>query len=213
MLIKRKVKSIITAISVVIIGCAFLFYNLNQADKNAPAPFVDGECVVRFLNVDQGDSILISCGGDNVLIDAGENNHGDDVVVMLKDLGITELDYVIGTHAHSDHIGGLDVVLDSIKVENIILSDLPDSMIPSTKTYIDLLTAIEKNRVNLIAAEVNQSYKIGDAELRLIAPLDEYTDLNNYSIVTKLTFGNNSFLFMGDAEAKSEKDILDSCIQ
>lgn len=211
--IKRKLGSIITAIIFII---AVGIYVAKEYDhifdfSPAPNPTVEGNCAVHFIDVGQGDSILITSGGINVLIDAGENNRGDEVLLKLEELNIETLDYVIGTHAHSDHIGGLDTVLNGTKVKNIILSDLPDKMIPTTKTYSDLLDAIVENEVNVIAAEAGSSYDIGEGKLTILSPTtDKYTDLNDWSIVTRFDFGQTSFLFTGDAEERVEEDILDS---
>ncbi|MBQ7799267.1 MAG: MBL fold metallo-hydrolase [Oscillospiraceae bacterium] len=209
--LKKKLGSIITAIIFII---AVGIYVTKEYDhvfdfSPAPSPTVEGSCAVHFIDVGQGDSALISCGGVNILIDAGENNKGDEVLLKLKELNIECLDYVIGTHAHSDHIGGLDTVLNGVEVKNIILSDLPDKLIPNTKTYSDLLDAIVENEVNLIAAEVGASYKIGEGKLTLLAPVNnKYSDLNDWSIVARFEFGQTRFLFTGDAEEGAEEDIL-----
>lgn len=208
--LKRKLGKILSfAIAII----AVAFYLTQNTDILKPAPetkIPEGSCAVHFIDVGQGDCTLITSGGINVLIDAGENNKGDDVLIKLKELNITSLDYVIGTHAHSDHIGGLDTVLNGIEVKNIILSDLPDKLVPTTKTYSDLLDAIVDNNVNLIAAEVGASYEIGEGSLTILAPVsDEYTDLNDWSIITKFVFGETSFLFTGDAEQRVEEDLLD----
>jgi len=210
--LKRKLGGLI---SVIIFVIAAGFYIAKEYDHifdftPAPSPTVNGSCSVHFIDVGQGDSSLISCNGVNVLIDAGENNKGDDVLLKLSELGINKLDYVIGTHAHSDHIGGLDTVLNAIEVENIILSDLPDKLVPTTKTYTDLLEAIVENEVNLIPAEAGESFDIGGGKLTILSPItDSYKDLNNWSIVTRFVYGDTSFLFMGDAEETVENDIID----
>ncbi len=206
MLLKRKTRKALSLFIGIILLASFLIYNLTNSPKEPEK--VSSECSVHFIDVGQGDSILICSGEQTALIDAGENNRGDDVLLYLSRLGIDSLDYVIGTHAHSDHIGGLDTVLNSIEVENIILSDLPDSMVPNTKTYTDLLEAIVNNSVNLIAAESCDEYKIGEGTLTLLAPLDDYKDQNELSIVTKFEFGKTSFIFTGDAGFDSEEDML-----
>ena len=209
---KRKLGSIIALLIFVITAAIYISKEHDHIFdfSPSPSPTVDGSCAVHFFDVGQGDSALISCGGVNVLIDAGENNKGDEVLLKLSELGIKSLDYVIGTHAHSDHIGGLDTVLNGIEVKNIILSDLPDALVPNTKTYSDLIDAIVDNNVNVIAAAVGASYKVGEGKLSLIAPVrNDYKDLNDWSIVTKFEFGQTSFLFTGDAEEGAEENILD----
>lgn len=210
--IKRKLGKIITVIIGVMVALLFILENTNLFTKpSKPVSNPSGSCSIHFIDVGQGDSTLICTGDETLLIDAGENNKGDEVLLYLNRLGITKLDYVIGTHAHSDHIGGLDTVINGIEVENIILSDLPEKMIPTTKTYTDLLEAIVGRDVNLIVAEPKATYNIGGGTLTLLAPVDDdYSDLNDFSIVSRFDFGEKSILITGDAEEKAEKDILQS---
>lgn len=210
--IKRKTGKIISVIIGVMVALLFILQNTDLFTKpNRPVSNPSGSCSVHFIDVGQGDCTLICAGDETLLIDAGENNKGDEVLLYLNRLGITKLNYVIGTHAHSDHIGGLDTVINAIEVENIILSDLPEKMIPTTKTYTDLLESIVQRNVNLIAAEPKATYNIGGGTLTLLSPVDDdYKDLNDFSIVSRFDFGNKSILVTGDAEEKAEKDIMQS---
>lgn len=210
--IKRKFGKIITVIIGVVVALFFILQNTDLFNgPNRPVSSPSGACTVHFIDVGQGDSTLICAGDKTLLIDAGENNKGDEVLLYLSRLGITKLDYVIGSHAHSDHIGGLDTVINGIEVENIILSDLPEKMIPTTKTYTDLLEAIDNRNVNLIVAEPKDTYEIGGGILTLLSPVDDdYSDLNDFSIVSRFDFGEKSIVITGDAEEKAEKDILQS---
>ena len=164
---------------------------------------------VHFIDVGQGDSILIEAGPNSMLIDAGENNKGSDVVNYLQQHNITDLDYVIGTHPHSDHIGGLDTVINSIPVDNVIMPDVAHT----TQTFEDILDSLEKNDLHITKPEVGTSYQLGAATFTIIAPnSNEYEDMNDYSVGIKLTYGNNSFLFTGDASSTSEEEMLQNDI-
>lgn len=162
---------------------------------------------IHFIDVDQGDSILIQSGEETLLIDAGENNMGDRVVSYLNSLGISTLNYVIGTHPHSDHIGGLDVVINEFQVEKVILPAVGHS----TKTYEDVLTAISKKGLKITKPVVGTEYHVGDATFQIIAPNSkEYNDLNDYSVGIRLVFGDTSYVFAGDADAISEEEMCNN---
>lgn len=165
---------------------------------------------VSFIDVGQGDSELIMSRGHSVLIDAGEAENGAKVVSFLKLHGVEKLDYVVATHPHSDHIGGLKTVLSQFDVDHFIMSDLSDELVPSSVMFEDLLDLIELKDIDLIISEPGQCFDIGDAKLNVIGPVSQYDDLNNSSVVLRLEHQKNSFLFMGDAGKESENDLLKS---
>lgn len=166
-------------------------------------------CKVHFIDVGQGDSILIEADDHYMLIDAGENNQGTTVVNYLKEQGVKKLDYVIGTHPHSDHIGGLDTVINSFDIGKVILPDV----IHTTKTFEDVLDAIAENGLKITKAAVGNTYSLGASSFTIVAPnASDYDELNDYSVSIKLTNGENSFLFTGDAEKLSEAQMLSNGI-
>lgn len=164
---------------------------------------------VHFIDVGQADSILVQTpSGKNILIDGGNNDDADLLVNYLKDQDVKTLDYVIGTHPHEDHIGGLDVVIEMFEVEKVYLPKVSHT----TKTYKDLLLAVKDKGVKIIPAKAGVKPDI-DSEVKalFVAPNGaDYEEINNYSVVFKLTYGNTSFLFTGDAEALSENEMLKS---
>lgn len=164
---------------------------------------------VHFIDVGQGDSILIQSGDHDMLVDAGENDQGDTVVTYLHSQGIEKLDYVIGTHPHSDHIGGLDDVINNFSIDKVILPPVEHT----TKTYEDVLDAISSQGLKVTKPVAGDTYKLGDASFQIIAPNGNYgDDLNNWSVGIKLTNGDNSFVMCGDAESQAEADICASGI-
>lgn len=177
--------------------------NIQEVHNSNPSEILE----VHFIDVGQGDSILIETADSAMLIDAGENNQGTTVVEYLQSQNVKRLDYVIGTHPHSDHIGGLDTVIQSIPVETIILPPVTHT----TKTFEDVLDAIEANGQRLTKPKVGDTYSLGTANFTILAPnSEEYGDLNNYSVGIKLTYENNSFVFTGDAETLSENEMLEN---
>lgn len=207
---KRKNKAAVSLTSLltalVILGASWIGYQLFGDD---PKPINPGTDVsVHFIDVGQGDCELIRVGDQSILIDAGENDKGNTVVDYLNKQGIEKIDLFIGTHPHSDHIGGMDTVINRMEVGEVLMPELPDSLVPTTKTYTDVLTAIADKNLPVTAAEPGQVYTFGDATLEILGPLRDYDDLNDLSVVAKLTYGSTTFLFGGDMEKEVEDDLL-----
>ncbi len=160
---------------------------------------------VHFIDVGQGDSILLESKGEFVLIDAGEKEYGDNVLKYIQKRKAKSLKYVIATHPHSDHIGGLTKVINGIDTENFITVETDQS----TKTWLNVLKAVDANDVNYIDAEAGDTYSFGEASFTILAPLSgNYSGYNDYSVVTMVQCGDIRFLMTGDAEKESEKEML-----
>lgn len=176
-----------------------------KTDKQPSSITTNGNLKVHYINVGQADSILIEQNKHFMLIDAGNNNDSNLVVNYLKQQGVSKLDYVIGTHPHEDHIGGLDIVINTFDIGQIFMPKVTSN----TETFKDVVIAIRNKGFKITNPTVGNSYNLGNANWTILAPNgSEYKDLNNYSIVTKLKFGNNSFIFTGDAEDVSEGQVL-----
>lgn len=163
---------------------------------------------VHFIDVGQGDSTLILCGGEAMLIDAGDNGKGTTIQLYLQKQGVEALTYVIGTHPDSDHIGGLDVILTKFDCGTVIMPQTASD----TTSYRDVIDALTYRNYQITPPLAGDSYHLGDAEFTIVAPNGEYADDNNSSVGIRLVHGNNSFLFTGDAEAEAEADMLQNGI-
>lgn len=161
---------------------------------------------VYFLDVGQGDCTILTQGDSAMLIDAGENDKGTTVQSYLEYLGIDSLDYAVLTHPDSDHIGGADVVLYKFDCDTILMPDVRTD----TRTYDDVIQAMNAKGETAVHPSPGDIYEFGDASFTVLAPVQSYDDNNNNSIVLRLDYGDNSFLFTGDAESQAEADILAS---
>ena len=190
---------------------AFLLLTLCACSVPATAPqpsfAPDNMLQVSFIDVGQGDSeLLILPDGKTILIDAGEAKTADALIRFIQSLGVSRLDYIIATHPHADHIGGMAKVIGAFDVGSVYLPKVEHD----TKTFEDLLLAVKEKGLKINTAKAGVTL-LDEAGVRaeFLAPCaDKYKDLNNYSAVLKLTYQNVSFLFMGDAEQESERQII-----
>lgn len=173
---------------------------------------------VHFLDVGQGDSILI-CGSEkNILIDGGERDQGSTVLADIKELGVKQIDYIIATHPHSDHIGGLVDVLkyaadyNDLTISEVIIPDIPEEDTPTTSVYERFLDGVEANNAEITFAEYKMTIDTGSGVMTLYPPVEgkNYSSLNDYSVCAHLDCGEISFFFTGDMEKQEEKDMLDA---
>lgn len=164
----------------------------------------DGDLKIYFIDVGQADSILISNNNHNMLIDAGNNGDGKKLVNYFKSLNINSFDYVVGTHPHEDHIGGMDDIIRNFDIKNYYMPE----KLSTSKTFEDVLDSLIEKNMQYTVPKIGDVLTLDDAKLNVIYVGDETNDANDSSIVLKLTYGNNSALFTGDASSKVEKKIL-----
>ena len=174
---------------------------------NEESQAVSGTLQVHYIDVGQGDSILLMQGEHSMLIDAGDNSCGTRVQSYLQANNISTLDYVIGTHPDSDHIGGLDVIIYKFDCEHIFMPDCSKD----TKTYEDVISSVKEKSYQITSPVAGDTFLLGEAQVTVLSPArdDDYgQDANNNSIAVKVTFGENSFLFTGDCEEAAESQML-----
>jgi competence protein ComEC len=208
-------KRFIYLIAILVIAVASGAFGLDNFDKVFEVELFSGtetadtraeSFEVHYIDVGQGDCSLIICDGKTMLVDAGENGHETEVLNYLRLKKIDKLDYVIASHQHTDHIGGLLNVLDVYEVENIIMPKLSSINTPTTKTYENFLLKIKEKGIKVIAAKFGEKYYINNTVLETFAPLEQDKDLNNMSVVCRISAFGTSFLFPGDASISELND-------
>ncbi len=180
--------------------------NISSEEERVVIP--EGSAVMTFLDVGQGDSSIIQFNGYDILIDAGEKEYGKDVVKKLKDLGVDDIEFLVATHPHSDHIGGIATVLENFEVENFVMPEV----VHTTNTFENMIDLVAEKKINVIMPEQGQKLiETEGAVLQVISPkITNEDNLNNYSICLKFDFGNTRAIYTGDAEVMVEKMILES---
>ena len=172
--------------------------------QQVAAPYAEGTLQIHYIDVGQADCIFLRCGEDTMLIDGGNVEDSDLVVSYLLEQDVTKLDYVVNTHAHEDHVGGLPGVLAVYEAKNIWCPVEEYS----SKCFEDFLYYADQQYLELTKPVVGSTYPLGEAEITVLGPVYDYDETNDASIVLRVDHGENSFLFTGDAETAAEKDIL-----
>lgn len=213
----KKSSPLMILLGILVVGAAVVLQQLGLFETEEPvSENVSGsaEAQVYFIDVGQGDSELIRLkdSGIDILIDAGTRSTKQELADYLKELGVDDIDILIGTHPHEDHIGGMAKIIEEFPIGTLYLPETSDEMTPTTKTYESLLDAAENKNVTVrTAAAGDVLLEQGNTSFKVLSPSHtDYDNLNDYSIVTRLKVGDTAFLFQGDAETPVEEEILDS---
>jgi beta-lactamase superfamily II metal-dependent hydrolase len=211
---RRNIKISISLILIVVLLLAFTGCGPIETDASTGSGLGTNDTKlerttleVHFIDVGQADSILIKVPtGENMLIDAGNNGDSELLDKYLKAQGIEKIDVAVGTHPHEDHIGSLDTVINNFDVKKVYMPKYAHT----TKTFEDVLLAIKNKGLKISTPIPGDTFNLGEAKFSILAPNgDNYKSINDYSIVLRMEYGNNSFLFTGDSEDLSEKEILE----
>lgn len=204
---------IIIVLIILIIGAFTKEQVIDKKTKETESvntTITDSTLEIYFFDVGQADSILIKEKDYTMLIDGGNKNDGENLVNYIKeDLNIADLDIVVGTHPHEDHIGGLPDVINSFEIEKLYLPNATTT----TKIFENLLDSIEDNNLKITVPKINEEIKLNNMNFKVLYTGTDESDLNNTSIVLKLEFGNTSYLFTGDATDTTEEKIIDKDIE
>lgn len=191
------------------IGFLIIFISSDYSNNNIDNSGDTNSLKVHFIDVGQGDATFIELPNNKcMLIDAGERSYGGVVKKYISNLGYSEVNYVIGTHPHTDHIGGLEEIVSSFDINYIYLP----SVSSNSKTFENLISTISDKKLKINKAKAGISlFSDDNISGYFVAPVnDSYSNLNNYSATLLLKYNNVKFLFMGDAEVLSENEITDN---
>lgn len=215
---KRKLSPVVTALLFV---CLAIYYNLtggNGADvdtvdksyssneiisQSTSTSQVSSDLEIYYFDVGQADCIFVKNNGECMLIDAGNNADGKLIVSELETLGVEKIDYLLGTHPHEDHIGGLDDVIYSFDIGKIYMPKRQ----ANTKTFENVLDAVSSKDLKISTPNVGDKFSVGEAICEIVSVASDADDTNDSSIVVLMTFGKTSFLFTGDIGKEIEEDV------
>ena len=167
-----------------------------------------GELILTMIDVGQADSFLLEQNGKRALIDCGTRSTGKDVVEYLQSQQITKIDYVFGTHPHDDHMGGMYDVITNFEIGKIIIPEIETGEVTSN-WYMKLMKEMTSGAYQVETVKLGTVYQLGSASMKVIGPVSKPEgNLNNYSTVLKVSFGEMDIIMTGDAEKEVEKEIL-----
>lgn len=212
---KKKYKKILSAIIAILIILFYNYYTKDIEPSNAnkeTTPVINtvtSDLQIYYFDVGQADSILILNNDTSMLIDAGNNADGPLLVDYIKNkLKINKIDIVVGTHPHEDHIGGIDDIINNFDIGDVYLPEV----ITTTKTFEDMITAIENKDLAISVPEIGEKFKLGEADFEIIYTGKDDKDLNATSIIINMLYGEKSYLFTGDTTEEVEATILNKNI-
>ncbi|KYH34747.1 ribonuclease BN [Clostridium tepidiprofundi DSM 19306] len=204
---KHSITLILIAILVIMSSTyKFLFNRTNNSINVLNNANLNDKLIVHYIDIGEGDCELIQMNNKFMLIDAGSGKYKNRVCNYLKSLGVKKIDYIIATHPHEDHIGGMYKIIDSFDIGTFIAPKVTTS----TNTFKKMLVALKKKKLSIKTAKGGMIFQLdNNVKCEIVAPNSKkYEKLNDYSVVLKVTYKNSSFLFTGDAEKTSEKEIL-----
>lgn len=206
---RSKTKSFLSSLVFIIAVIAVILGRFNKDFETVNKPGQNIEPYsVHFIDVGQGSATLLQSENSGVLIDSGEREYGSTVVDYIKSCGIEKLDYVVATHPHTDHIGGLLTVLKEVQVDNVIMPKIASENVPTTKTYETFLELIAQKNIRAIAAKYGKEYDIGRISLKILGPVEQNSDLNNMSVICLANVNSTTVLVSGDAEKTEMRSVM-----
>lgn len=199
----EKLLELLQALLVLIL----MIFGKGDAEAVTPAPIPEGSFLqIHYIDVGQADAALVLCDGEAMLIDGGNKADSSLLYTYLKDRSIEHLNYVVGTHAHEDHIGGLAGALHYAAADTV-LCPVTDY---DSEAFRDFRKTVEGQELSITVPKAGDTFSLGAAAVTILHCDSTNENLNNTGIVLRVDYGETSFLFTGDAERETEEVILDS---
>ena len=198
---RKRIALCLLTLLLALSGCA-----LEGTARSTPPVEAGGAFEVHFIDVGQADSALVICDEHYMLIDGGNAEDSDLVYAYLERHGAERLDYMVASHAHEDHIGGLSGALNYAAVDTA-LSPVTEY---DSKVFRNMVDYLARQGKELTVPEPGDTFSLGSAQVEILGPVQEYSDTNDTSIVLRIDYGETSFLFTGDMETGAEGDLLDA---
>lgn len=207
---KKTIISVLLGIMCVLTGCSQTVVTppptLAPVITAEPTQPSVSELTVHFIDVGQADAAILQCEDDTMIIDGGNTADSSLIVAYLKKLNISHIDYMVCTHAHEDHVGGLSAPLSVMPV-GAVYAPVTES---DSKAYQTFKQKVTDQNTEIIHPVNYEILGIGGATAEILASPVNANNLNNTSIILKVTYKNNSFLFTGDAEREEEQTLLNT---
>ncbi len=205
----KKIKELIYfCLGLLVLVVGYFTTNTDNTTSGYENNSSSSEVLVYFIDVGQADAIYIKDGNSNMMIDAGNNADGKLLVKYLQSLNVKNFKYVVGTHAHEDHIGGMDDIINNFKIDNFYMPEA----ISTSKTFEDVLDALDKNKVTFQTPKIGDKFTLENTNFEVLSIGNDTSDLNDTSLVLKMSYNNTCVLFMGDASSNVEKNLLNKDI-
>ena len=200
---KKKFLALMLILSLLFCGCEVVYY---PAEVPTTPDFTEGETLtVHYIDVGQADSILLETEGKFMLIDGGNKEDGQLVISYLQQQGVEELEAVICTHAHEDHVGGLPSVLAVFPVKAVYAP----TKTYSSKVFDSFLHYVDQQGLEVTIPAPGDKLALGGVDMTVVGPVKSYAETNDTSIVVLADYSETRFLFTGDMETPAENDMLD----
>ncbi len=200
---------LITILLALVIAGLSMWFGAGRDGGNGPdaaTPVAGSGLTVTYLDVGQGDCTLLQCDGQTMLIDAGIGEQANHITTYLKQQGVKSIDYLVCTHAHADHCGGMKAVIAAFPVHTLYSSVTSSS----NGAFQRVMRAAETANLTITVPGVGDTFALGSATVTVLGPQKHYSDVNDQSLILRVDYGSNAFLFTGDAEYQSETDVLDA---